>query len=91
MPLLRAPSAAWDRPAVMTYLRGNHAVRSERYRYIRYANGDEELYDHDADPHEWTNLASRAEFASAKSDLARWLPRTDAPDAPDLRRPGRKK
>jgi arylsulfatase A-like enzyme len=90
LPLLRDPTAAWDRPAVMTYRRGNHAVRSERYRYIRYANGDEELYDHAVDPHEWTNLAGRADSTAVKADLARWLPRTDAPDVADLRRPGKK-
>jgi arylsulfatase A-like enzyme len=87
LPLLRNPAAAWDRPAVMTYLRGNHAVRSERWRYICYANGDEELYDHDNDPHEWTNLATRPDVAQIKADLARWIPRTDAPDARDLSRP----
>lgn len=85
-PLLRNPAAAWDRPAVMTYLRGNHAVRSERYRYIRYANGDEELYDHATDPHEWTNLAASRDLAAVKTDHARWLPRVDAPPARDLTR-----
>ena len=90
VPLLRQPSAAWDRPAVMTYLRGNHAVRSERYRYIRYANGDEELYDHTTDPQEWTNLAARPALSTVKSDHARWLPRRDAPDAPNLRRSAKK-
>ena len=91
VPLLRDPSARSDRPAVMTYLRGNHAVRSERWRYIRYANGEEELYDHDADPREWINLASRPELAPVKTDLARWLPRHDAPAARDLPRPRQKR
>ncbi len=35
----------------------HYTVRSERYRYIRYNNGMEELYDHEKDPYEWTNLA----------------------------------
>ncbi len=61
MPLLRDPDAAWDRPAVTTHGRNNHAVRSERWRYIRYADGSEELYDHDADPLEWANLAGSDE------------------------------
>jgi hypothetical protein len=79
--LLRDPDSAWDRPAVTTHGRGNHAVRSEQYRYIRYANGDEELYDHTVDPMEWKNLAGESSLASVKSDLAKWLPRSEAPEA----------
>jgi len=33
--LLEDPEAQWERPAVMTWLKGNHAVRSDRWRYIR--------------------------------------------------------
>jgi arylsulfatase A-like enzyme len=86
-PLLLDPTASWEHPAVMTYLRGNHAVRSQRHRYIRYANGDEELYDHFADPHEWTNLASRPDSKGVIAELARHLPRTDAPPAKDMLTP----
>jgi arylsulfatase A-like enzyme len=78
-PLLANPSAAWSTPAVTTYKFGNHAVRSERWRYIRYANGDEELYDHEADPLEWKNLAGEAQFASVKTELAQWLPKKNQP------------
>jgi hypothetical protein len=52
VPLLRNPMARWESPALMTYGRGNHAVRSSRWRYIRYADGSEELYDHRSDPNE---------------------------------------
>jgi arylsulfatase A-like enzyme len=82
LPLLNKPSANWDRPSVMTYLRGNHAVRDERWRYIRYADGTEELYDHTVDPHEWTNLASSPNYTAAKHRLSQKLPGADAPDAP---------
>ncbi|QDU39954.1 Choline-sulfatase [Maioricimonas rarisocia] len=81
LPLLKDPEADWDRAAVTTHGRGNHAVRTERFRYIRYAGGGEELYDHDADPMEWTNLAADENFAAVKRDLARWLPSTEAPEA----------
>jgi hypothetical protein len=57
-------------------------VRSERWRYIRYADGAEELYDHENDPHEWTNLAGNSRWDDVKRDLARWLPERNAPDAP---------
>jgi arylsulfatase A-like enzyme len=68
-----------ERPAISTHKRGNHAVRSEHWRYIRYADGGEELYDHRSDPHEWTNLAGVPEFQAVKAELAEWLPSSDAP------------
>jgi arylsulfatase A-like enzyme len=80
-PLLEDPARNWERPAVMTFGRGNHAVRSERYRYIRYANGEEELYDHERDPEEWTNLASDEAHADVIARHARWLPNRNAPGA----------
>ncbi len=79
VPLLKDPKRTWNRPALTTHGQGNHALRSERWRFIRYADGGEELYDHASDPNEWTNLAARAEFAAVKADLAKWLPKTDAP------------
>ena len=73
-PLLADPKAPWDQPAVSTYQFNNHAVRTEDWRYIRYANGDEELYHDSEDPNEWTNLAKSPEFAAKKVELAKYLP-----------------
>ena len=84
VPLLNNPDASWDRPALSTFEEGNHAVRSERYRYIRYFDGSEELYDHENDPGEWVNLADDPQYASAKTELALWLPMEDTPDAASL-------
>jgi arylsulfatase A-like enzyme len=78
-PLLADPKAAWDRPALTTHGYQNHAVRTEAYRYIRYANGDEELYDEKADPLEWKNLAGDSNYAPVKKDLAQWFPKTNVP------------
>lgn len=72
--LLTKPDATWDAPAITTYLFKNHAVRTAQWRYIRYANGDEELYDETKDPHEWTNLAKKSEFANVKTELAKSMP-----------------
>jgi arylsulfatase A-like enzyme len=80
VPLLKDPDHASERPALVTYLQGNHAVCNDRWRYIRYADGGEELYDHQSDPNEWTNLAGDPRVAAVKEDLATWLPKTDAPD-----------
>jgi choline-sulfatase len=80
VPLLRDPQHVRERPALTTHSPGNHAVRSEHWRSICYGDGGEELYNHQSDPHEWTNLAGRPEHVSVKTDLAKWLPKTDAPN-----------
>ena len=58
VPQLKDANAPRPWPAITTHNRGSHSVRSERWRYIRYADGTEELYDHRDDPHEWKNLAN---------------------------------
>lgn len=77
-PLLADPKAPWNNVALTTFGRNNHAVRSDRWRYIRYADGSEELYDHAADPYEWTNLAGQAEHQGVKIELQKKLPETNA-------------
>jgi len=58
VPLLKQPKLQWSRPVVSTFGYKNHSVRTERWRYIRYYDGSEELYDHEEDPNEWNNLAA---------------------------------
>ncbi|MCX6896758.1 MAG: sulfatase [Verrucomicrobia bacterium] len=69
-------------PAITTHNVGNHAVRTDRWHYIRYANGAEELYDMQADPNEWTNLAAAPKNMKLIRDLAKWLPQVNLPPAP---------
>jgi arylsulfatase A-like enzyme len=76
--LLENPNAERPWPAITTHNQGNHAIRTERYRLIRYADGSQELYDHELDPHEWTNLADDVRFDSIRAELAKWLPTTNA-------------
>jgi len=76
--LLRNPKSKWKHPAITTHGRRNHSVRTATERYIRYADGSEEYYNHKKDPYEWKNLA-------AVSDLSRfkkWLPKEEAPNKP---------
>jgi len=79
VPQLRAADQPRQRPAITSHNQGNHAVRSERWRYIRYADGSEELYDMIADPNEWHNLASDHQWAKVIEQHAGWLPAIDRP------------
>lgn len=64
--------------AISTHGKGNHSVRTLQYRYIRYRNGAEELYDHFTDPFEWDNLADQLEFRMIMDSLASLLPDQEA-------------
>lgn len=85
VPQLQDPDTPRERPAITTHNPGNHAVRSQRWRYIRYADGSEELYDHFRDPNEWKNLAGNPEYSDVIEEHSRWLPQDDAPHAPASR------
>ncbi|MBG89710.1 MAG: iduronate-2-sulfatase [Verrucomicrobiales bacterium] len=78
VPWLRDPGAEFKTPVITTHGRGNHAVRSAHWRYIRYYDGSEELYDHRKDPHEFTNLASQVPYADVKARHAKWLPKEES-------------
>jgi arylsulfatase A-like enzyme len=75
LPLLKNPHMETGRAVVTTYGRNNHGVRSTRWRYIRYHDGSEELYDHRSDPDEYSNLAGREEYKDVTQELAAWLPK----------------
>lgn len=79
--LLADPKSTWDGVALTTFGKNNHAIRDSRWRYIRYADGSEELYDHDADPYEWKNLAQSNEFDSVKANLAKHFPKMNVDNA----------
>jgi hypothetical protein len=73
--------------------KGNHAVATSDWRYIRYADGTEELYDQRTDPYEWTNVAAKPENADIKKKLVGFMPTKNAEPVPEnkagrKRRPG---
>ncbi len=82
VPQLKQASAPREWPAITTHNQGNHTVRTEKWRYIRYADGTEELYDIIRDPNEWDNLATAPQHMKIKTELAKWLPKQDLPPAP---------
>jgi len=56
-PVVSSYQFSWTKDPVI-----GHAVRSERYRYIFYPDVPmEELYDHQMDPNEWSNIAYKVE------------------------------
>lgn len=63
--------------ALTTYGMNNHGIRTQQYRYIRYEDGGEELYDRDMDPNEWTNDANHPENKEIIKDLSKFLPTTN--------------
>jgi len=73
-PLLEDPAQAWDHPVLTTWQGRNYAIQTERYRYIRYDDGSEELYDHENDPNEWTNLAKQPDYEPIKKKLKSHIP-----------------
>ena len=79
LPLLQNPgSEDWDGPPVaLTSVRGltgeHHSVRSRTHRYTLCENGEEELYNHSEDPHEWENLANDPASAEVKQVLRQEL------------------
>ncbi len=73
-PLLADPARAWDRPAFTQVQRGGfpgYSVRTERWRYTEWDDGKKgaQLYDHQADPHEYRNLAADPKHAQVVGEL----------------------
>ncbi|MDP4646381.1 MAG: sulfatase [Akkermansiaceae bacterium] len=77
LPLLNDPAAKRKEPVLCSWYYGNYAVRSNDWRYIRYRDGSEELYDHSKDPGEHTNLADSPEYAEVIAAHKKWLPKKD--------------
>ncbi|MDA7917954.1 MAG: sulfatase [Verrucomicrobiales bacterium] len=73
-PLLKNPEAEWESTAI-SYLYDRYAsIRTEQFRYIRYQDGQQELYDHKKDPHEWKNEADNPGYAETLKELKNRLP-----------------
>lgn len=77
VPLLRGDATTIDRPVLLRHVHYPHTaptfwgLRTQRWTYVAYDNGEQELYDLDADPHELRNLAGLARYRSVESELSR--------------------
>ncbi|MEM9481558.1 MAG: sulfatase/phosphatase domain-containing protein, partial [Verrucomicrobiota bacterium] len=80
-PLLEDPSQKWNHPAVTIHGEGNASITDGRWRYIRYREGTEELYDLKSDPMEWENQIRSTDQAAlaARKRLAKFVPKEFAP------------
>lgn len=79
VPLLKDAKEQWERPSLTTMGRNRHSLRSERYRFIQYEDKTEELYDHETDPMERTNLALNPDYKDIISEFRKWLPTDNVP------------
>jgi uncharacterized sulfatase len=88
VPLLKNPLARWERPAYTQTRRGTtnnffmgYSVRTDRWRYTEWDHGvrGAELYDHENDPREFTNLAPDARYSAQVREMKRLLDRLQAP------------
>ena len=80
--LLKNAKSKTGDAVLTTHMYKNHAVRSENWRYIRYEDGSDELYDHRKDPREYENLAVYSEYSEIKDYLAQWLPEVNVEPIP---------
>lgn len=99
-PLLENPQTRWTKPALTQVLRRDlipyvmgYSVRTERWRYTEWdgGKGGAQLYDHDADPHEWNNLARDPKYAPTVAELKALLPQPVSVPTPPAERPKKKK
>jgi arylsulfatase A-like enzyme len=67
-----------ERTAITTFGMNNHGLRTSEYRYIRYEDGGEELYEHNSDPNEWYNIAGEPGNAEVIEGLKKYLPAINA-------------
>lgn len=81
LPQLEDPSRA-TLPVVTTRKRAQHGVRSERYHFIQYPTGEQELYDLWTDPNEWTNLIGTPGADAIVESLRNHLPASNAVPSP---------
>jgi arylsulfatase A-like enzyme len=92
LPVLTSARGPWRTDFLMEHMRMDPGgvptycgVHSERYVYVDYVNGDEELYDLDRDPYEMRNVVRSAGYAEVRQDMRRRLKELCDPRPPGFR------
>ena len=80
---LANPKDAKDRNVFLPHMHpGEYAIINRNWRYIRYGEDGEELYDLNNDPHEWDNLAAVSTHQNRMAELRKSAPEKFAPPIP---------
>jgi arylsulfatase A-like enzyme len=74
LPIMMDPDQKVQDHIISTFGRGNHSIRTENWRYIRYYDGSEELYNLKKDPNEFQNLVGNNKYSKIKNDLKEKMP-----------------
>ena len=83
--ILSEPANIKDRSIFLPHMHpGEYAIINRDWRYIRYGEDGEELYDLNKDPNEWNNLAGEKKYAKIMNRLASFAPNKFAPQARKL-------
>lgn len=82
--VLRDPSSAKDRDILLPGMKPEeYAIINRDWRYIRYADGGQELYQLRNDPNEWENLAGRPAHAKMIETMRAKAPKQFARPGPE--------
>ena len=79
VPIVNGTSMKLNEPTIISWGRGNYSIKTKNYRFIRYFDGGEELYNHENDPDEWVNLSNDNDYTDLKSKLNKYLPKKETP------------
>ncbi len=80
LPPLKEANTDWSEVAVTCLAKPEScSISADRYRYLHYANGDEERYETDTDPHEWNNVAKEPKHAELLAWFRDQAPKSFAP------------
>ena len=72
---LKRPDEAKDRNVYLPHMNpGEYAVINQNWRYIKYGEDGEELYDLKRDPNEWNNLAGVEKYEAIKVEMRKSAP-----------------
>lgn len=92
---MEAFHGSWEKTPMNVIGDYTKSIRERDYRYVWFATGEEELYDHREDPHELVNQAGNPAYAEEKNRLKlalfEWAARSEDPlDSLSLREMQRK-